>query len=82
MPGHPDIPEYKQVLESVKHWKVEWRLALVRDILQGLSSERRRTRRLGATWQKARGLLRTERPVPSDEEVRDWLEEHRLEKHG
>lgn len=82
MSGRPDIPEYKQVLESIRHWKVEWRLALVRDILQGLSGERRRTGRPGTTWQKARGLLRTDRPVPSDEDVRHWLEEHRLEKYG
>ena len=82
MPGPSDMPEYRQVLESIRNWKVEWRLALVRDILHGLSDEHRRLRPPAATWHKARGLLRTDRPAPSDEEVRRWLEEHRLEKYG
>jgi hypothetical protein len=34
------------------------------------------------TLNRALGLLATNRPAPSDEEVEQWLEEHRQEKYG
>lgn len=35
----------------------------------------------GHTIDEALGLLATEQPAPSDSEVEQWLEEHRMEKY-
>ncbi len=34
------------------------------------------------TLKDALGLLATDQPPPSDEEVQMWLDEHRMEKYG
>jgi hypothetical protein len=34
------------------------------------------------TWERAQGLLKTDRPAPTDEEVKQWLEERRMQKYG
>lgn len=34
------------------------------------------------TLDRALGLLATDQPAPTDEEVEQWLEEHRQEKYG
>lgn len=39
-------------------------------------------RRRASTLDRARGLLSTQRPPPSDEEVARWLEERRTERLG
>ena len=34
------------------------------------------------TLNKALGLLATNQPAPSDEEIEQWLDEYRMEKYG
>ena len=34
------------------------------------------------TLPKALGLLASDRPAPTDEQVQAWLDEHRMEKYG
>ena len=84
MSRRPGTPEYDQILRQVKNWPLEWRVSLVQDILLTVvpSREGASARPREVTWRRARGLLRTAGPAPSDEDVRRWLEEHRLEKYG
>jgi hypothetical protein len=35
-----------------------------------------------ATRPRASGLLATDQPVPTDEEVQQWIEKHRWEKYS
>ena len=81
------VDDYGEVLKTVQDWPFSQRIALVQDILRALAPELAvleavapRTRR--NTLQEALGLLSTDQPPPSDEEIQEWLGEHRLEKYG
>jgi hypothetical protein len=62
-------------------------LSDVLDFVQSLrrnavGAEQRVAARGASTLEKAAGLLKTGAPAPSDEQVRQWLEEERVRKHG
>lgn len=77
-----EMTDYEAILQAVRNWPATWRFALVQDVLKTLapSSEAPRARR--KTLEKALGLLSTDRPAPSDAEIQQWLDEHRLRKYG
>ncbi len=72
---------YTSVLHIVRTWPARQRYLLVQDLLKTLEPEVESTQ-AGDTLSFARGLLATDKPAPADEEVAQWLEEHRLEKYG
>lgn len=72
---------YTSVLHTVQTWPARQRYLLVQDLLKTLEPEVEPTKRED-TLSLARGLLATDKPAPTDEEVAQWLEEHRLEKYG
>jgi len=72
---------YASVLHIVRTWPARQRYLLVQDLLKTLEPEAESTQ-AGDTLSLARGLLATDKPAPTDEEVAQWLEEHRLEKYG
>ena len=74
--------DYEQILEIVRRWPPDQRLLLLRDISQTLSSTRKPLRPPRNTLSKALGLLSTKADAPSDEEVKRWGDEHRMEKYG
>jgi len=79
-----EADRYRTVLEIVREWPPDRRFALIRDLLETLApvwTEGARRRRR-ATLEEALGLLATQSPPPSDEEIQQWLNEHRLEKYG
>lgn len=71
------------ILATVSNWPVEERLELINRLLESvrLSAETRRSERALAL-QRLRGLLVSEKPAPTDEEVATWLDEHREQKYG
>jgi hypothetical protein len=71
---------YEQLLKIVSNWSEDKQLAFVHDVLKVLESRKERKRE--PTLQKALGLLATDQPPPTDEEVKQWLDEHRWEKYG
>lgn len=73
-------PTYQQVLEIVSQWPDARRFTLVQDVLKTLEPEA--CPRKKQTLSQALGLLATSAPPPSDEEVKQWLEEHRTQKYG
>jgi hypothetical protein len=73
---------YDTVLEVVSGWPSEKRLSLVQDVLETLAPESRGPRSQRRTLERALGLLPTGQPAPSDADVRQWLDEHRMEKYG
>ncbi len=78
---------YENVLTIISRWPLSKRLTLLQDVLHTLTSElmvsdSAPTQNKRSTLKEAYGLLATEQPAPSDEEIQSWLKERRLEKYG
>ncbi len=73
---------YETVLEAVHRWPLDKQFALVQDVLSSLALEVTPSRTRTPTLSRALGLLVTERPVPSEEEIEQWLDQRRMEKYG
>jgi hypothetical protein len=80
-----ETPEYQAIRETVARWTPEQRFALIHEMLNMLAGDSPASGTPGRrrrTLTHAIGLGRGEGPPPTDEEVRRWLEERRLEKYG
>jgi len=77
-----EMSNYETVLQTVRNWPTSWRFALLQEVLESLSPPAEARRHKRDTLPRALGLLSTDRPAPSDAEIRLLLEEHRLEKYG
>jgi hypothetical protein len=76
-----ELTDERAVMGRISAWSPARRLALARRILTELERELfPRPRR--PTGEIARGLLATDQPPPTDEEVEQWLEEERMKKYG
>lgn len=73
---------YKAVIEIIRGWPPASRFSLVQDVLKTLAPEVESSQSKRNTLEKALGLLATNQSAPSDAEVQQWLDEHRMEKHG
>jgi hypothetical protein len=73
---------YEDVLRIVGSWPLTLRAALARDILNMPTDEAERAERRRNALAKLRGFLKTDEPPPSDEQVKQWLDERRMEKYG
>jgi dihydroneopterin aldolase len=74
--------DYKAIIEIVQGWPPASRFSLVQDVLKTLAPEVENSRSKRNTLEKALGLLATSQSAPSDAEVQQWLDEHRMEKYG
>jgi hypothetical protein len=77
-----DNTNYEGVLNIVRQWPVLEQMALVQDVLKTLTARLEPPRRPGDTLTRALGLLATDQPPPTDEEIKQWIDEHRMEKYG
>ncbi|HZS10395.1 MAG TPA: hypothetical protein VFD58_36535 [Blastocatellia bacterium] len=73
---------YEGVLNIVRQWPTAQRLTLVQEVLKTLASEVEKTQPGERTLEQALRLVPLNQPAPTDEEVRQWLDEHRMEKYG
>ena len=76
-----EVTNYKAIIEIVRDWPPASRLSLVQDVLKTLALEVENAQSKRNTLEKALGLLATDQPAPSDTEVQQWLDEHRIEKY-
>jgi hypothetical protein len=75
--------KYSDILDVVRRWPSAKRLDLVQEILGTVTSDLKTTTTgTSNTLTQALGLLATDQPAPSDQQVREWLAEYRLEKYG
>ena len=74
------VSDYDTVLRIIYQWPPADRLALIQDILKNLAPEFEIVQHKGSTLKQALGLLATDEPAPSDEEIERWIAERRLEK--
>jgi len=75
---------YDSILDIIHTWPASQRYLLIQDVLRTLEpQDEPRDRQNGThdTLSLALGLLATERPAPTDEEIAQWLDEHRAEKY-
>ena len=78
--------EIAEVVQRVQSWPAPMRIALAREILVTLdrpyspapSSKLPR----GPSAAEVAALLKTDKPAPDDATVKEWIDEHRLEKYG
>jgi hypothetical protein len=77
-----DNANYEGVLNIVRQWPILQQMALVQDVLKTLKVRLEPARRPGNTLGRALGLLATDQPAPTDEEIEQWLDERRMEKYG
>ena len=73
---------YRAIIEIIRGWPPARRFSLVQDVLKTLAPEVESSRSKRNTLDKALGLLATNQPAPSDAEIQQWLDEHRMEKYG
>jgi hypothetical protein len=78
----PEATTYQTVLEIVRTWSPIKRYTLVQDVLRTLAPEETTPQHKKKTLARALGLLATDQPPPSDAEIEQWLDEHRMEKYG
>jgi hypothetical protein len=68
--------EYEQILKTVEQWPLEDRLRLAKALAAPPATSRR------PSFSRAYGIARPDRPPPTDEEVKQWIHEHRMRKYG
>jgi len=76
--------ERETILKAIEAWPPEDQMALAHMIFRHAAM---RTTHGTATpqnpsWRQMAGLASNEQAPPSDEEVAQWLDEHRSEKYG
>ena len=73
--------DYETVRTIIHRWPTAMRITLIHDILDTLAKQESVDIKRG-TLERARGLLNSGRPAPTDEEVQQMLDERRMEKYG
>jgi hypothetical protein len=79
MMNQTEIAGYQGVLSIVQQWPAAQQMALVQDVLETLASRIEPAKAPRQTLSRALGLLATDKAAPTDEEVEQWLDEHRME---
>lgn len=81
--------DHDTVLRAVRQWPRSAQVELAREIMRAVEHEREQQPSSASqsapqqdSWRQLVGFLATDKPAPSDEEVEQWLEEHRMEKYG
>ncbi len=76
-----ELASYHEVFDTVRSWRPELQADLAQAILsllaEGVGSPKRRN-----SYERIAGRLKTNKPAPTDKEVREMLEQARLERYG
>jgi hypothetical protein len=76
--------ELTEVLDRVKDWSVAERVALVKGVLDTFASDVTTPAPLpsGRSMEEIIKIFKTDEPKPDVDTVRQWIDEHRMEKYG
>ena len=77
MVGQPD--NFESVLKEVTAWPPEHRASLAHAIIESLRQDAPRKK---PTVDRIIGIARGDGPPPTDEQVKQWIDEHRMRKYG
>jgi hypothetical protein len=73
----------EEVVEQVKSWPAEDRITLARRVLETLEAEpAKASTPRGPALDQVLGLWQPTGPIPDDEECRQTVMDHRLQKYG
>jgi hypothetical protein len=73
--------EIEQIMERVRFWPSDHKLALVRKVLETFDKESRSKPR-GRPVSELIGIGAGKAPPPDDEQVKQWIDDYRMEKYG
>jgi hypothetical protein len=79
MVSQPD--EYRSILKVVASWPADQRATLAHALIEGLQNESIASRPT-PTIDQLIGVARGEGPAPTDAQVKQWIDEHRMRKYG
>ena len=82
MMTHVENINYESVLKTIRQWPKPQRFMLVQEVLRTLAPEVEQPQRRERTLEQALSVVNLNGPPPTDEEVKQWLGEHRMEKYG
>ncbi len=72
----------ESILQLVRQWPISEQVALADSILAEVRTAEQPISPPFVTSENLRGILATDRPTPSDEEVARILDEERMKKYG
>ena len=78
-------PERDAILHAIERWPLEDQVALARTILERAvtsSSRILQEEPARSTWDALYGIASDGQEPPSDEQVAQWLDEHKMKKYG
>jgi hypothetical protein len=78
--GKEEFSHYQELLDGALALSPELRAMLVQRVVASLVQARPRNVKALMEWVRTRP--RGTQPPPTDAEVEEWLEEHRLERYG
>ncbi len=73
---------YEKVRDAVRAWPPQLRIVLMRELLDTLTEPAEAQERKRKSLFELFGMLKTDKPAPSDEDVARWLDERRMERYG
>lgn len=77
--------ERDAVLHAIESWPIEDQVTLARAILQRATDETQQqpqSEPIRSTWDALYGIASDGQQAPSDEQVAQWLDEHKIAKYG
>lgn len=77
-----DKLSYDGALKAIQQWPPAQQIELVQEVLRAISLRVSLPAKSQPTLVQALGLLANEKTAPTDDEVKQWLEERRVEKYG
>lgn len=80
--NHVENSNYDATLKTIRQWTNAQRYALLQDVLKTLAPEAEKPRVRERTLEPALRVVPLACLPPTDEEVAQWLDEHRMEKYG
>jgi hypothetical protein len=74
--------DFDSVLATISAWPAERRASLAHALIDSLTTAADRPNGQKPTIDQLVGIARGDAPPPTDEQVKQWLGEHRMRKYG
>ena len=69
------------IRQAVQKWPLADQMTLAQEILQRATAQIAHTPQR-PSWREMAGMAANDQEPPTDEQVAQWLDEHRMEKYG
>jgi hypothetical protein len=72
---------YQEIVAEIGHLSIEERLRLIEQLARSVQADLAPSRR-GSSLERLQGILKTDGPPPTDEDVREMITDYLIEKHS